>query len=72
MFIKSEDDIKKCIQILKDQFEMIKIYQIELIVGSVQYPQASWERIWTMLEWIHSITPEMTKEEKLLQAQVEL
>ena len=34
MFIKSEDDIKKCIQILKDEFEMIKVYQLEVIVGS--------------------------------------
>ena len=37
-FIKQKDDLQDSIQIMREHFDLIKIYQLELIVGSDKYP----------------------------------
>ena len=38
VFIKQPEDLEACLEIMLDNFEWIKIYQLELLVGSEQYP----------------------------------
>ena len=37
-FLKKEGDVDNCLDIILDNFNLIKIYQKELIVGSAYYP----------------------------------
>mmetsp|Transcript_28843 Transcript_28843/g.43553 ORF Transcript_28843/g.43553 Transcript_28843/m.43553 type:complete len:187 (+) Transcript_28843:941-1501(+) len=51
-FIKNEEDWFKCLQVLKDNFDIIKVYQREMLFGSNKYPQVDWDRIWHFVEQI--------------------
>ena len=44
-FLKKEGDVDNCLDIILENFNLIKIYQRELIVGSAYYPQIDFKRI---------------------------
>lgn len=44
-FIKNPDDAKRCLDILLENFDMVKVYQKELLVGSSKYPQIDFDRL---------------------------
>jgi hypothetical protein len=55
-FIKNPDDAKKCMELLLENFDMVKVYQKELLVGSNKYPQVDFETCISFINWIHDNT----------------
>ena len=37
-FMKNEEDVKGCLGLLLDRFDEFKVFQLELLAGSEQYP----------------------------------
>ena len=48
-FLKKENDIEDCLSIILENFNLIKIYQKELIVGSIHFPQIDFKKVMHMI-----------------------
>ena len=61
--IKDKADAQKTLDILKESFDIIKIYQKNLQIGSNKYPFISWENTWYNLEGINETNRTLSKKE---------
>ena len=48
-FIKKKEDANACLDILRDNFEIYKIYHKECLVGSTKFPQIDWVNIFEQI-----------------------
>ena len=44
-YIKDPKESKKCLDIMRDNFDLINIFHKECLVSSDKFPQINWERI---------------------------
>jgi len=70
-FLKKEGDVDNCLDIILENFNLIKIYQRELIVGSAYYPQIDFKRIFAVINHINE-SRNLTKIQKVTKEQLEL
>jgi len=61
--IKNKEDAQKVLDILKENFDVVKIYQRHLQVASTKYPEISWENIWVHLDRINKTSKLLTRKE---------
>ena len=71
--IKNKDDAEKVLDILKERFDVINIYQKHLLVSSRKYPQISWDNFWGAVEHVNRTSKLIpNKKEQITRAMAEL
>ena len=53
-FIRDPIDAEKSLNILQENFDIIKIYQKHLMYNSEKHPLADWKRVWYHIETINT------------------
>lgn len=70
-FIKVEDDQRKSLEILMKNYDLIKVFQKELLIGSTYFPQVDWDRCDWHAFWVICHT-KIDKADQIYIRQVEI
>ena len=66
--IKDAEDAQGCVDILRDSFDLIKIYQKHLQARSDKYPEIGWDVLWESVNHVNSTSKLLTNDKKLTRA----